>query len=120
VRLLSKNGKELSRLYLDKFFASIETEKINNHGKRMILITQDFGIGMGSYNGPLTKILKIEKNKISWTKAYNSKSKKSESISLMRSLKTAWNFGPKNRLGEVDILKVSCRPDEKMKVTAHT
>lgn len=113
VRLLAKNKKELSRLNLDKFYASIETEKVNNTGKCIILITQDFGIGMGSYNGLLTKILKIENKKISWEKSYNSKSKKNESISFIRSLKTAWNFSLKNKLGEVDILKVSCRPDER-------
>lgn len=119
LRLLAKDGKELSRLELDKSFAEIGEKKVNKDGKKIIVVTQNFGIGMGSYNGPVTKILRIENNKISWENVLDLQSKTEVPIALLRSLKSAWNFTSRNRLGEIDILKVSSRPDEEMKKSGY-
>ncbi len=112
VRLASRNGQVIQSLNLENPYASLESITTVEPGKRTLLLTEDFGIGMGSYSGPITRILAITSRSIKWATAKNQKTGEEIQISLMRSLKTAWNFAPSVNGSGKDILKVSCRPDE--------
>ena len=112
VRLTSTNGHIIESLNLEAPYAQMESIDTGEIGKRTLLLTQDFGIGMGSYNGPITRILETTSHSMSWAMAKNQNTGDEIQISLMRSLKTSWNFVPnKNERGK-DIVKVSCRPDD--------
>jgi len=119
IRLVNSRNKIVKKISLEKLYANIETKKIKKDSHRIILITQDFGIGMGSYNGPITKILVIGPRKMSWAVARNLQTGHLELITLMRSLKTAWDFSAEKN-DEKDILKVSCRFDENAKKSGFT
>lgn len=108
IRVKSNEGA-IQVTTLEKPIASIELISIGQPHKRIALITQDFSIGMGSYNGPITQILEINSGSIGWARAHNLQTGKQNTVFLMRSLKTAWNF-ILNR-NKKDILKVSCRPE---------
>jgi hypothetical protein len=109
--LKSLDGRLVQSLTLEKPYASIEAIEIAK-GKRIILLTQDYSVGMGSYNGPITRILETTPRSMRWVRAHNAVTGKEDMISLMRSLKTAWNF---SRSGAAtDILAVSCRPSDSM------
>ena len=112
VNLSSKNGQVIQSLNLEKPYASLESINTLEPGKRTLLLTEDFGIGMGSYSGPITRILAITSRSMKWATAKNQKTGEEVQISLMRSLKTAWNFAPSVNGSRKDILKVSCSPDE--------
>ncbi len=105
----SKAHHTVQLLPLEKTYANIKEKNIGNASKRVFLVTQDFGIEFGSYNGPITQILELDAHSIAWAKAFDKKSHKTVQISLMRSLKSAWNFDPNNLNN--DILVVHCRPD---------
>ena len=106
LELKTPDGRVLSSIELEKPYAALGAVAIDPH-YRAVLVTQDFGIGMGSYNGPITKIIDVSHGTLAWSKA-RSRSKDSE-ITLMRSLKSAWNLTPAP-VGQ-DILEVSCRPE---------
>lgn len=102
------DGHSVQSVQLAQPYATLEAAQIRTN-KRTILVTQDFGIGMGSYNGPITHILNVAPGKMTWAKARSSDGKKTQ-IALMRSLKSAWNF-VSTPAGQ-DILAINCRPDE--------
>lgn len=115
IRLRTKDSRVFHDLKLEKPTAELQSVKLGSDGDTAFFITQDFGIGMGSYNGPVTKILNLGSHPLVWASALDQRTNKRIEISLMRSLKTAWNFAPsKNNVGK-DILKVSCRPNLEQK-----
>ena len=107
--LKSNDGQVLQSLHLEKPYATLEIAETGAN-KHAILVTQDFGIGMGSYNGPITKILDVTSDSMTWAKARQRHDGGAIPISLMRSLKSAWNFISTSE-GK-DILAVNSRPDE--------
>jgi hypothetical protein len=110
---LTSNGSDDSHtiqlLPLEKPYATINDKYIDGF-KRIFLITQDFGIAFGSYNGPITQLLEINGNSMNWVKTLDKRSNINVQISLLRSLKSAWNFDPKTN----DILQIRCRPSDSL------
>ena len=72
IRFTTDRQQEAQVLDLEKPLASIEAVSIEND-KRIFFLTQDFGIGMGSYNGPLTEILEITPHGLVWAEAFDQK-----------------------------------------------
>ena len=112
IRLKSEDGHLIQSLILEKPMAEIEAKNIGMKGQRIFLVTQDFGIGMGSYNGPITRILEVTPKSAAWAEALDRRSGKKTRISLMRSLKSAWSFTPAKTGGVEDILEARSYPDE--------
>lgn len=65
---------------------------------------------MGSYNGPVTFLVEVSDGHLTWLDAKDHATGKSERITLMRSLKSAWQFVPASQGGGQDILQAVCRP----------
>jgi len=104
----SGDSHTIQSLPLEKSYATINDKYIDGLHKRIFLVTQDFGIAFGSYNGPITQLLEVRGNSINWVKALNKNSNTNVQMSLLRSLKSAWNFDPKTN----DILQIRCRPSD--------
>jgi hypothetical protein len=112
IALVSDDQQIIQTLPLEKTYANIKEKIIGKTRKQIFLITEDFGIGFGSYNGPITQLLEVNKRSMNWINSIDKGSNKKVQISLMRSLKSAWNFDPNEKSD--DILEVYCRPDESL------
>lgn len=78
-------------------------------GSSIYLLEVDYGVGMGSYNGPITFLLEAKNEKISFVRTeYEGQMKE---LTLMTSLKTGWWPTLKMANGCHDVLSLSCRPD---------
>lgn len=84
-------GRESARL--DRVFL------YQDRSKPTFVLTRDYSIGMGSYNGPISYFLEVSASGIRYILPHG----------LMTSLKTAWAIVPTNSAAE--ILSKKCRPD---------
>ena len=84
-------------------------------GQETYLLTVDYSVGMGSYNGPITFLVEVTSGAMRYVSVGG------KPITLMRSLKTDWKFAPIKSGGvkSTDILEVSCRPSETAKSDAN-
>jgi hypothetical protein len=111
IRLLDASGKVLDERRFDRELAKLEPAALLYGSKRRtFLVTVDYGIGFGSYAGPMTYLVEPRDKKLQWLKARD----KSGSVSepqLVRTLKSEWRLARRaDGLGQ-DILAVQCRPD---------
>ncbi len=60
--------------------------------KNFIFITEDKGIGFGSYNGPISILYELDENKLTPVSVANETTGKKGPMELMRSLKTNWKI----------------------------
>jgi hypothetical protein len=84
-------GRESARL--DRVFL------YQDRSKPTFVLTRDYSIGMGSYNGPISYFLEVSASGIRYILPHG----------LMTSLKTAWAIVPANAAAE--IISKKCRPD---------
>jgi len=84
-------GRESARL--DRVFL------YQDRSKPTFILTRDYSIGWGSYNGPISYFLEVSGSGIHYILPHG----------LMTSLKTAWAIVPTNTAAE--ILSKKCRPD---------
>ncbi|MEO8595476.1 MAG: hypothetical protein ABI759_19305 [Candidatus Solibacter sp.] len=84
-------GRESARL--DRVFL------YQDRSKPTFVLTRDYSIGSGSYNGPISYFLEVSDSGIRYILPHG----------LMTSLKTAWAIVPTNSTAE--ILSKKCRPD---------
>jgi hypothetical protein len=84
-------GRESARL--DRVFL------YQDRSKPTFILTRDYSIGMGSYNGPISYFLEVTGDGIRYILPHG----------LMTSLKTTWAIIPSNPAAE--ILSKKCRPD---------
>jgi hypothetical protein len=66
LELKAEDGHVVSSMELEKPYAKLDAVPISPH-HRAILVTQDFSIGMGSYNGPITKVIDVSRGLVSRT-----------------------------------------------------
>jgi len=84
-------GRESARL--DRVFL------YQDRSKPTFIVTRDYSIGWGSYNGPISYFLEVSSSGIRYILPHG----------LMTSLKTAWAIVPTSTAAE--ILSKKCRPD---------
>jgi len=98
VRRISPAGKILAILTLNPL-ARLANARFS--GKQFALATEDFSIGSGSYNGPLTHVLDLSQPGRIDMALY----KGGREIAVMSSMKTIWKTVPDG------FLEAACRPD---------
>jgi hypothetical protein len=103
--LRDASGKELDSKLLDEPLATIDVSELEG-GKPVFLLTIDYSIGWGSYNGPVASLLTVTGGKLSFIEFKDAKSGTREPFRMMDSLKNASKI-----LDSKNILKVSCHPD---------
>lgn len=86
--LLGRESARLDRVFL-----------YQDKSKPTFIVTRDYSIGMGSYNGPISYFLDVSATGIRYIFPHG----------LMTSLKTAWIL--KNRPDSVEVISKKCRPD---------
>ncbi|RKN80275.1 hypothetical protein [Ulvibacterium marinum] len=85
-------GRESARI--DRIFPYAKKNK------PVFLVTVDYSVGWGSYNGPISYFLEINENGINYIL---------DKKGFMISLKSIWLIN--NRNGKSEILDIDCRPD---------
>jgi hypothetical protein len=106
--LKSDKGKILDLKELDRPTAKFEKNKICP-GSRSYLLEVDYDAGFGSYNGPITFMIEVKEQKISFVQMdHNGQMLE---LALMDSLKTVWWPASRVENGCHDILHFACRPD---------
>jgi hypothetical protein len=70
-----------------------------DRSKPTFILTRDYSMGMGSFNGPISYFLEVSRDGIRYILPHG----------LMTSLKTAWAIAPNGSGSE--ILSKKCRPD---------
>ena len=117
LRLVSAAGAVLQEKTLERSRAYLEVSPplYGNTARQTYLLTVDYSVGMGSYNGPVTFLVEVTNGAMRYV------SVSGKPIALMRSLKTDWKFAPIKSGGikSTDILEVSCRPSETAKSDAN-
>jgi hypothetical protein len=112
--IIDKNNQRIFKQFLAKPIASLEKIKLLGLQPKSFALYEDYGIGAGSYAGPVSSFFDVVDGKIKWLQFQQSKSKKTEKISVMSSLKTGWEIV---RNGEnFDILEAACRPEFSIKL----
>lgn len=97
-------GELLEGRLLDEPLARLKMWNPPPGDTQFFLLTQDYSIGFGSYNGPITGVLQVSNGAFHDVKALNVKSHRENPIHVMKSLKFDWRI---TRRGD-EILSISC------------
>ncbi len=109
IEIRTSAGKLVATRALEVPLAKLEEWSPDGKPNRGYLLTQDFSIGMGSYNGPGTSLIQIVGASFHDVTALNAATQKEEPIHLAKTLKQDWRF-TSGRNGN-EILAVSCHPE---------
>lgn len=109
LRYVTGRGDIVSTLRLDQPVANLEPYSEAKDGKAFFVLTEDWSIGFGSYNGPISNLVVVSDGKISKVTAKMAGKNKSRLISVMRSGKNNWKKVKSTIFP--DILEVNCHPD---------
>ncbi len=109
VRLVSRDGLELSTLTLERPLASIEMVHLRPD-MPSYQVTVDLSAGFGSYSGPTTRFAEVTNEKLQWLSAIDVHTGKTVPVAGAITVKTAWKLSP-TASGAKELLKIACRPD---------
>jgi hypothetical protein len=106
--ILDNAGKVIAERVLETPLAKLEALNAAARSGRMFLLTQDYSMGAGSYNGLVTTLLTVSDAGFHEPRALDTGSHHEEPIRLLKSLKSDWRVvqhesGP-------EIFSVSCHP----------
>jgi len=112
LRIVDDGGRELVVQKQERPLGELRVEQLRGeHGRPSYAVTIDFSVGMGSYNGPVTRFAEVRDGRLVWLRSVDAQGKHPEPISLMTSLKSAWKIVPSTATGTREILRCTCRPD---------
>lgn len=109
LRIVDDRGDVLASESLEKPLARIGPEK-SKDDEKTLFVTVDYSVGWGSYAGPTTFPLRIDGPNLQWVQATDVRSKRTEKIALVKTLKSDWRFSLFGT--SQDILAFYCRPAE--------
>lgn len=108
LRIAGGNGKTITERDLETPLAKLKAWNAASIPHEIFLLSQDYSAGIGSYNGPVTTLLKVSDSGFHDIEALNVGSQQKQTIRLMKSLKSDWQARDRGNGGE--ILSVSCKP----------
>jgi hypothetical protein len=108
LRIKDGGGKLLAERNLETPLAELEMWHSASDGNECFLLTEDYSVGAGSYNGLRTTLVKVSDYAFHDVEALNIESQQQQSIRLVKSLKSDWQITSRESGGE--ILSVSCHP----------
>lgn len=108
-KLLIKDvkGSLVAERTLEMPLARLQAWEPSSHSQEFFLVTQDFSIGFGSYNGPKTVLLQVSSAAFRDVTALDQKTNTERPFRLMRSLKSDWRLATEKKN---EILSVTCHP----------
>ena len=107
LRIEDATGHVLAEEVLERPLARIEKTRLSGE-KQTLFVTVDYSVGVGSYAGLTTMLLRVQNGGMEWVSATNPDTGKRVPIHLPKTLKTGWELSD---AGRREILAVSCRPD---------
>src|SRR5262249_32915423 len=106
LRLVRPDGTVADTIALERPLAQIERARLYGSTARdPFLIPVDYGAGAGSYNGPATFLIEPTEGHLNFLEARDHATRKSERITLMRTLKSDWRFIPASAGSGQEILQ---------------
>ena len=111
LRLVNHDGKVLQREPLERSLAHLKATYLYGDKRISYEVTVDYSAGFGSYSGPITTFVEVHDAHLSWVEATDTDGK-SERLTLMQSLKTAWKQVPRANGKAAQFLEASCRPKD--------
>lgn len=111
IRLVRSDGSLVQSEELEHPLARLECVHLYADRRSTCLVTVDYSAGFGSYSGPATFLLEIKSGRLSWIEAKDTRTGRTQRISLADTLKSAWKIvGARTGSGK-DLLQALCRPD---------
>jgi hypothetical protein len=111
LRIIGTDGRLIAERKLDTPLAKLQPWSPGVAGSHLFLLTQDYSVGVGSYDGPVTVLLRVSDGTLEYVKVLNPESGREEPIRLMKSLKSDWRISSRKARGG-EILSRSCHPRE--------
>lgn len=106
LRLMDSEGKLVAKRDLERPLAKLQVLNPTVEAGQFFLLTQDYSVGFGSYNGLITTVLRVTDATLQEINALNIVSRQKEPIRMMKSLKSDWRAIQLE--GVPEILSVSC------------
>ncbi|MFZ1682620.1 MAG: hypothetical protein WAU88_00685 [Candidatus Zixiibacteriota bacterium] len=103
--LTDSAGKVIFSRDLETPLARLESWKTRPDTTHLLLLTQDYSIGVGSYRGLVTTLVRVSDSIIEDVKALDISSHKEEPIQLVKAGKSDWL-----QSSDSEFLSVSCHP----------
>lgn len=97
---------------MEEYFAEIKKVYLYGSTRPSYLLTLDYSVGAGSYNGPITWLVEVVEGAIKRVEAVDKTTGEKKEIAMMRSGKAGWKLVKATNGKSIDILKVSTRPAE--------
>lgn len=111
LRLLDDRGRVIASETLARPLAELDVAHLYGSEGRTYLLTVDLSSGAGSYSGPSTRLAEPDGRSLGWLVAVGTIERGADTITLARTLKTAWRTAPAVDRSGQDLLMVRCRPD---------
>jgi hypothetical protein len=108
--VVDKDGATRASMTLERPIAELIVIDSLTSGHRWYGISVDLSAELGSYSGPLLRLLDAQQDHLAWARAADEHGR-DEDIGLPTTLKTAWRFSNRESGSARDILLVACRPD---------
>ena len=110
LRLLDDHGRVIAQHSAERSLAELAPAQLYGTRRRTFLFTVDLSAGVGSYSGPYTRLAEPNDRGFGWLTA-DSAGVARDTITLVSTLKTAWQRKPRSDGRGDDLLMVMCRPD---------
>jgi hypothetical protein len=111
IQVVDRSGKVLESKKQERPLGKLRTTQLYADSTLTYLLTIDYSAGFGSYSGPITELIEVKNGHMRWVEATDLKTGKSDEISLMESLKTAWKLVDAPDGKGKQILLAQCRPN---------
>jgi hypothetical protein len=108
LRITNDTGQVAAERELGVPLAKVEVWTPTAKGGQKYLLTADYSVGVGSYNGLATTLLEVHNATFQDVEAFDAGTGQKEPIRLVRSLKSDWRIVADDRAPE--LLSLSCHP----------
>jgi hypothetical protein len=106
--ITDNKGRLIAERTLKTPLAKLEPWNPSSGVSDAFLVTEDFSIGFGSYNGPATSLVEVSSTAFRDVKALNTETNLEEPFRLMKSLKSDWRIASREK--DIEILSVASHP----------
>jgi len=112
LRLVGDGDRELAVETQERDLGELRVERLHGeHARPSYAVTIDYSVGMGTYNGPLTRLAEIRDGRLLWLRSVDAQGKHPEVLRLPSTGRSAWKIVQGGKAGTRDILLVASQPD---------
>jgi hypothetical protein len=109
LRLVDADGKVIATRTLERPLAQLAAARLYGNDRQSYMLTVDMSVGMGSYAGPYTRFAEPNGRDFGWLLADSAGV--ADTLTMVSTLKTAWQLVRYAPDRSVDFFMVRCRPD---------